>query len=195
MKRTAAKIPKAQSAAFVGEIVRLDSGLRHHVLPVPDAVGAAWQKAKIRRLVGTLNGQAVNRALQSHADGGYFLLLGQDVLRQLGLKRGSRVQAVLGPDPEPDTPEMPAEFALVLAEDAAALARWDTFTPGARRSLIHYVASAKQEPTRIKRALELALKLRTRTLHSDRQRTKTSAKNYRPEGVTEFTERNPEVTE
>ncbi len=180
MKRTAAKIPKAQSASFAGEIVRLDSGLRHHVLPVPDAVGAAWRKAKIRRLVGTLNGQPVNRALQSHADGGFFLLLGQDLLRQLGLKRGSRVQAVLGPDPEPDAPEIPAEFALVLAEDAAARARWESLTPGMQRSLVHYVASAKQEPTRIKRSLELAVKLRTRTLHSDRRRTKTSATNLGP---------------
>lgn len=195
MKRPAPKAPKSHAVAFAGEIVRLDSGLRHHILPVPDAIGDAWRRAKIRRLVGTLNGHAVNRALQSHADGGYFLLLGQDVLRQLGLKRGSRVQATLGPDPEPDAPEIPAEFELVLAEDTAARARWDSLTPGLRRSLVHYVASAKQEPTRIKRSLELALKLRTRTLHSDRMRTKSSASKLASERVTEDTERNPELTE
>ncbi len=168
MKRTAPKGPKTESVSFVGEIVRLDTGLRHHVLPVPDAVGSAWRKAKIRRLVGTLNGQPVKRALQSHADGGFFLLLGQVLLRELGLKRGSRVQVVLGPDPEPEALDIPEEFALVLAQDEAARTRWESLTLGMQRSLAYYVSSAKQEPTRIKRALDLALKLRTRTLHSDR---------------------------
>ena len=150
--------------------MRLDGGARHHIIPVPDAVAAAFKAAKVRRLVGTINGHAIKRALQNHADGGSFLILGQPLLRELGLKRGATARVELKPDPKPDAIEVPAELAVVLAQDEPARARWETFTPGMQRSLSYYVTSAKQEPTRIKRSIELAAKIRTRSLHSDRQK-------------------------
>lgn len=162
-------MPRIATARFVAEIVRLDSGLRHHILPVPEAVAARFKAARVTRLVGTVNGQPIRRALQSDGDGGHFLLFGQDALAELGLRRGSRVAVELKPDPKPATIELPEEFAAALATDDAARTRWATFTPGLQRSLMHWVTSAKQEPTRIRRALELARKIRTRTLHSDRR--------------------------
>ena len=152
---------------FTATVVRLEGGARHHLIPVPDQAAAAFKAAKVRRLVGTVNGQPIKRALQNHADGGSFLILGHPLLRELGLERGATVTVELKPDPTPDAVEMPEELAAVLAQDAAAQARWRTFTAGRRRSLIYYVTSAKQEPTRIKRSLELARKIRTHSLYSD----------------------------
>jgi uncharacterized protein YdeI (YjbR/CyaY-like superfamily) len=63
---------------------------------------------------------------------------------------------------------VPGELLLALAQDPAAQARWDTFPPGRQRSLASYVTSAKTEPTRIKRAVALATKIRTHTLYGDR---------------------------
>lgn len=160
---------KKLTATFTTTVVRLDGGARHHVIPVPDEIAAALKAAKARRLVVTINGKPVKRALQNHADGGSFVLLGQPLLAALGLKRGSAVVIEIGPDPAPDRLEVPDEFALVLAEDAAARERWATFTVGRKRSLLYYVASAKQESTRIKRSLELATKIRTHTLYNDQR--------------------------
>jgi hypothetical protein len=163
-------VAKKLIARFTTTIVRLEGGARHHILPVPDAIAAAFKKAKVRRLIGTINGQPIKRALQNHADGGSFLILGRPLLRELGLKRDAVATVELKPDPKPDAVEMPDELAVALAQDAAARARWATFTPGLQRSLIYYVTSAKQEATRIKRSVELATKIRTRGLYSDRTR-------------------------
>lgn len=156
------------SARFTAEVVRLEEGARYHIVPVPEGFAAEFRAARIRRLICTINGHALKRALQNHADGGSFIILGQPTLAELGLKRGARVAVELRADPQPDALDMPEEFALVLAQDEPARTRWATFTPGRQRSLLHYVASAKQEPTRIKRSLELARKIRNHQLYSDR---------------------------
>jgi hypothetical protein len=164
------RVAKKISARFTATIVRLDGGARHHILPVPDTLAATFKAAKVRRLIGTVDGKPIKRALQSHADGGSFLILGQPLLRELGLKRGAVVDVMLRPDPAPDVVEVPDELLAVLAQDEPARERWETFTPGFQRSLAYYVTSAKQEPTRIKRSLELAKKIRTHSLHSDKLR-------------------------
>jgi hypothetical protein len=152
---------------FTSQVVRLDQGMPFHVLPVPDEIAAAWKKAKVRRLVGTINGFAVNRALMSHADGGSFFIVSREIMKAAGISPKTPAALAFKPDPAPNQPEMPEEFQLVLDQDAAAKKRWDSFTPGRRRSLIVYITGAKTEPTRIKRALELARKIRTHSLYGD----------------------------
>ncbi|MBC8010904.1 MAG: YdeI/OmpD-associated family protein [Burkholderiales bacterium] len=174
-KATAKSVAKKSAAAaadvplrFTTTVVRLDNGMRYHVLPVPDPVVEKILAGPTRRLLATVNGHACKRALQTHADdGGGFLILGLDTLKEAGLKRGSTAVVELRIDPEPDALDMPEVFALVLEQDDAARARWETFTLGRRRSLLHFVTSAKQEATQIKRSWDLAEKIRTHTLYGD----------------------------
>ncbi len=140
-----------------------------HIAPVPAEIASAWKKAKVRRLMGSLNGVPVKRALQNHADGGSFIMLGRPLLKEAGAGSKSAVVFDLGPDPTPDELDVPDEMVAALDQDPEARARWDAFTVGRRRSLLHYVTSAKQEATRIKRAIELTHKLRTYSLSSDVQ--------------------------
>ncbi len=160
---------KVVTDRFVATIVRLDTGMRYHALPVPDDVAAKLKAAGVRRLIATINGHTCKRALQNHADGGSFLIVGMELLKTCGPKKGSTALVTLAPDPEPDELDMPDAFALVLEQDEAALARWNTFPIGRKRSLLHFVTSAKQEATQIKRAWELAEKIRTHTLYSDKR--------------------------
>lgn len=159
--------PRKLTFRFPSSLERLERDPPFPILPVPDDIAAAWKQAKIRRLVGTINGHAIKRALMNHADGGSFLIVSRAIIKAAQI--GSRTPATLefGPDPTPDQLDMPDEFQFVLDDDPAALARWDTFTLGRQRSLVSYITSAKTEPTRIKRSLELALKIRTHTLYGD----------------------------
>lgn len=152
---------------FTARVVLVDQGMRYHALPVPDEIAAAWKKAKIRRLVGTINGHPVNRALMNHAGGGSFFIVSRDLMKTAGL--GLKTPAVLDfkPAPAPANLDIPPEFEAVLNQEPAARARWDTFTTGRQRSLLIYVTGAKTEPTRIKRSLELARKIGTHTLYGD----------------------------
>ena len=70
------------------------------------------------------------------------------------------------PDPTPQAVELGEELTEVLAQEPEAAARFYAMTPGRQRSLAHYVLSAKRVDTRIKRALELAYKIKTNTLNS-----------------------------
>lgn len=162
------------SFRFTSRAVLLDQGMPFHALPVPDDLAAAWEKAKVRRLVGTINGHPVNRALMNHADGGSFFIVSRDLMKEAGI--GLKTPAVLAfhPDPTPEQLDMPEEFQIALNQDDAARARWDTFTVGRQRSLLIYVTGAKTEATRIKRSLDLAQKIRSHSLYGDLLKKKSS---------------------
>ncbi len=128
----------------------------------------------------SLQGITYRRALQNHADGGSYFVLGQDLLKTIGLKLGGQITVELRPDPQPDDTQTPEELLLVLQQAPEALARWQSFTPGRQRSLALYVHTAKQEATRIKRAWELADKIRTHSLYSDRLQSPKSTTRPKP---------------
>ena len=149
------------------KITRSGIGLNAHIVPVPDEVADRLKAARITRLVGALNGHPIRRALKGYADGGSFLIIGLTTLRGMGLSENAVVKVELRPDPNPDDLDIPDEFLIALEQNEEANTRWQSFTIGKQRSLVHYVASAKREETRIKRAIDMVSKIRTRTLHGD----------------------------
>lgn len=152
---------------FTSTVIRLEDGMRYHALVVPDEVADVYEEAGITRVVVSLNGVESRRAIQRKRDGRRLLVLGREVLRQAGADTGDFVRVVMRPDSEPDEVELGEEFAEVLAQDNEARTRWETFPIGRQRSLAYYVTSAKRSDTRLKRALELAEKIRTHTLYGD----------------------------
>ena len=50
---------------------------------------------------------------------------------------------------------MPEELSAVLETDEEATLVFEKLTPGKKRSIIHYIATAKQTDTRISRALKI----------------------------------------
>jgi hypothetical protein len=159
---------KALSFTFKSTLVRSDTGLRQHYLPVPLEYAEAFDLAGIRRVIFKVGQLSWRRALMSNKDGERYVFLGQPILGELGLRLGQSIQVHLSPDPEPDAIDLGEEFEEVLNQDDAAAKRFFSFTPGVQRSLAYYVTSAKRVDTRIKRALELAHKIKTNTLFSDR---------------------------
>jgi hypothetical protein len=161
-------MPRTKELSFSGTVVRLDSGMRYHAVPVPGDIAEKLRASGSRRVLATINGQTFSRGLMNHAEGDSYILLGGDLLKTCGLRVGSKPSVTLAPDPKPDALDMPECFTLVLEQDAEARVRWETFPVGRRRSLLHYILSAKQESTRIRRSWELAEKIRTRSLHGDK---------------------------
>lgn len=148
-------------------VLREQGGMRFHYVPLPNAVGDALREAGARRVVGRISGVPFNRAVQGSAADGYRLVFGLSVLRDAGLALGDTAELAFDPDPKPDAVALPEELEAALETDAAAAARFYAMTPGRRRSLAHHVETAKRAATRERRALDLAEKLRTYTLHGD----------------------------
>jgi Bacteriocin-protection, YdeI or OmpD-Associated len=140
----------------------------HHGLPLPLALTAELKARKLRRLMGTLNGKPFDLAPMGRAgEEEKYLLISRQTLRALKAKAGTSVAVVCQPDETPDEIALPEELLEVFYLEPEAAARFQAMTPGRQRSLAYYVKSAKGVDTRIKRALELAKKLRTHTLYGD----------------------------
>lgn len=153
--------------AFVSPVLRLETGLKQHYLPLPPDIADELWDAGVRRLECTFNGHPIRRAIQGRRDGERYVMLNNALLREIGATLGDLVEVSLRPDPEPDRIDLGEEFTAVLEDDDEAAARFYVMTPGRQRSLASYVTSAKRTETRLKRALEMARKLRTHTLHGD----------------------------
>ena len=163
---------------YTSSLVRL---AHFHVLPVPDKIAMTRKKAGIRRLIGTINGHPIKRALMSHADGGSFLIISRSTIKTTGISFRTNAVMEFRPDPAPHQLDLPEELRLALDQDDAARERWATFTLGRQRSLVSYITSAKTEATRIKRAVELATRIRMHTLYGDLQRKAGPSKPARPD--------------
>lgn len=151
---------------FAGPVLRTDGGMRMHYVPIPAEVDDALSDARI--VVGTLGEVPFRRAVHGRGDGTPKLLFGKAVLKRAGLAFGDTAFVELSAAPDPDAVHLPEELTVALAQDREASARFETFTPGRRRSLGIYVDQAKRPATRERRALELCEKIRTHTLHGDR---------------------------
>jgi len=152
--------------SFQSRVQWLDD-IGYPVVPVP---GEASEQlgTKTNRVLVRINGTEIRRSLQARKTGSPYLVVGKAVQRELGIQLGSELDATIKIDPEPDELDLAAELVEALAQDENAKERWDSFTVGKQRSLNHYGISAKREDTRIRRAVELATKIRTHTLYSDK---------------------------
>jgi hypothetical protein len=147
----------------------LEGGLVQYALELPVDIAEEFIQAKKKRVVGSLNGHPYKRAIQGRKNGRPILILGKRYLKEAGLREGMIVDTIMKADPNPDQIDLPEEFLIVLEQDPAAKKKWDAMTVGARRSYSIYLNSAKREETRIKRSLQLAEKMKTGRLYSDRK--------------------------
>ena len=159
-------LPPAEPESFAAPVLRSESWANYHYVPVPAEVVAALGLSGTRRVVATLNGHVVRRSVVTF-EGNPVLIVGLGLLRDVGVGPGDTVLVDLEADPDPDRVDLGAELEAVLADDPEASERFFGFTPGRQRSTAYYVTSAKRSETRLRRALELAHKLRTFTLYGD----------------------------
>lgn len=138
-----------------------------HYVPIPPDAAEQLIAAGIRRVILDVNGREANRSLHQNRDGEYRLIVGLATLRDLGIKPGEVFVGTLRPDPDPDRVDIPDEFLEALSDHSGARDRFESWTPGKKRSLVSYITQAKREETRWKRAYEMAHKLETYTLHGD----------------------------
>lgn len=153
---------------FRAPVLKFDTGVVQHYLPVPAEFADQLRVMGLTTLECTVNGTVLRRTLYSGRDGDDYVIVGKSVLRSLGVRLGEFVDVQIRPHPDPDHVELGDELREVLELDDEAAERFYTFTPGMQRSLALYVNTAKREATRIKRALEIAEKVRTNTLYGDR---------------------------
>jgi len=161
-------MPNDEEYNFPAPILRLERGMFHHYIPLPDDIADALLASGTRRIVGHINGKKISRAIHRHRDGGRILVVSRRLMSDVGAGLGDLVELSIKSDPNPDHVVIDPALLEALEMDREASDRVNKMTPGQKRSINHYVANAKRLETKMKRALEIAYKLRTRTLSGDR---------------------------
>lgn len=160
---------KEQTFTFIGKIDHFEGTFRNYALFIPpEILEKLPQKGRIR-MEGTLNDFPFNLAIQSAKELGKYFMISNPTLKAIKLKPGMEVK-VTCKIADPEKLEIPEEFAAALDLDDDANAIYQAMTTGLKRSLLHYVNSAKSSETRIKRSLELMEKMKTRQLHAQKHK-------------------------
>ena len=100
---------------------------------------------------GTLNGSTFRATLEPDGQLSHWLRVGGELLEAAGASAGERVAfEIMSVEQEPE-PDVPADLRDALAAAPEARAVWDDTTTLARVDWIHWITSAKQSKTRVKR--------------------------------------------
>ena len=102
-------------------------------------------------VAGTLNGKSFTVMLEPDGKKSHWLKIDDKLLKASGVNYGDLAEfEVMSIAEEPD-PEVPADFRQALTDAPAAMATWEMTTNLSRVDWIHWITSAKQEKTRVKR--------------------------------------------
>ncbi len=144
---------------FESSIVEFQGTFRNYALFIPaDILSKLPQKGRVR-MEGTMNNYPFNLAIQSGKEAGKFFSISAPFMKSAKLKP-RQVVIVNCKIADPEKLEVPEEFSAALELDEIAAKTYHSFTTGMKRSILHYITSAKSSDTRIKRALELMEKFK-----------------------------------
>lgn len=161
----AAVKPKAanekESIWFEGILEKRQTSIGgNHYVRVPAEVSKFFGGGKGRvRVLGTMNGVDVDRALIPDGEGGHEIIVGTDVRKQTKAKEGERVRFEIYRNPAPDEIEIPEELTAAIEMEPEAVRKFAKMTPGMKRNMAYWVNSGKLPETRAKRAVEILRRL------------------------------------
>lgn len=140
----------------------------HHVtvIYIPEEIMDTKPKFRVRA-EGVMNGVTFNLAVQSQKLGFKYFLVSKDLRKKI-IANGQTNIVVIFEWVDADKLDIPEELEAVLNQDDDFKSKFDSFTVGKQRGLVHYITSAKTVDTRIKRSLELAWKVKNNALYSDK---------------------------
>ena len=100
---------------------------------------------------GTIDGHPFSATLEPDGRLSHWLKVPQSLLDAAGIGLNSTVTLEIHPCAQEPEPELPPQFFEVLHASPQAKATWDATTTIARVDWVHWIVSAKQASTRIKR--------------------------------------------
>ncbi|MEO9474057.1 MAG: YdeI/OmpD-associated family protein [Cyclobacteriaceae bacterium] len=123
-------------------------------IPVPDAIAGEFINGNDRRVVCEIEGDKWHAGLMPSTSG-YYILMSQKRVSDLGLKRGDRVVLKLEKDESEYGMDMPEELQVLLDQDEQGSRYFHDLTPGKQRNLIYIVNQVKNPESRLSKALAI----------------------------------------
>jgi hypothetical protein len=100
---------------------------------------------------GTINGHSFQATLEPDGQLSHWLRVSKELREAAGADIGDVVELEIKAAEQEPEPELPSDLLAALAANPEARAVWDGTTTIARLDWIHWITSAKQDKTRVKR--------------------------------------------
>ena len=124
---------------------------------VPVDLRKAWPMWQSRRVFGEINDFAFRTALIPGANGqGFTLIVNKKMQAGAGAGAGETLRIKLAPDLGEVVIDVPAELGKILERDRALKKFFDKISPSMRKGFTNFIADAKTNETRQKRAEAMA---------------------------------------
>lgn len=141
---------------FTAPLQRMQGGMGYMYVEVPfDVEQVFGTKGKVR-VLGTINGVPMDRALMPTRNGAHIIILGGDIRKAAKLhSEGDLVNVECWPHPNPDHVALPEEMVRTFEWMPEMHQAWQRLTPGMQRSMLHWVNSARTAGTKANRLADL----------------------------------------
>ncbi len=120
-------------------------------LILPKRASAKLPTRSTTPVEGMINGVPFQATLEPDGQKSHWLRVNRKLREAAGAKAGHVVTLEIAPPAKDPEPKVPADLRKALAAAPKARALWSTITPVARRYWIHWITSAKQPETRVRR--------------------------------------------
>ncbi len=118
---------------------------------LPKTASAKLPRRGRTTVEGTINGQGFRMTLEPDGQLSHWLPLNRALLEAAGVAIGEPASFVIMPVAREPEPDVPADLEEALAANPKARGVWEDTTTIARLDWVHWITSAKQKKTRVKR--------------------------------------------
>ena len=156
----------SDTASFTAQLSPVDGPMVHHVIHVPEEICSQFRQPKGSiRILCSIAGKPEFPCALNPRNSGYIIIASKALIKAHQLSPGTPFIVSIRKDVN-DGLLMPEELEEVLEQDEWAGSLFDKLLPGHKRGLIYYVRTGQSAETRIKRAFEIAEKLKSGKIHS-----------------------------
>jgi hypothetical protein len=142
-----------QPVTFQTRILQGDGSLFLHFIEVPIEIAESLFTKFPARAIITIHENSFHGGLLRRKDGFYLVQMGKATLKKIKASYQDLVELNIEPDQTTYGYELPEEMEALLEQDEDGRKTWEALNPGMKRSLLHYVNSAKSIDVRIKRSI------------------------------------------
>jgi hypothetical protein len=144
-----------QTFTFKTRILKGDGSLSLHFIEVPIEIAESLFDKFPARAIITIHDATFHGGVLRRKDGYYLIQMGKATLKKIKAIHNDLVEVKIEPDQTTYGYELPEEMEALLEQDEDGRKIWEALNPGMKRSLLHYVNSAKSIDVRIKRSIHI----------------------------------------
>lgn len=127
---------------------------RYHIL-VDKELGDPFVEGDNRRILCSINGNKPYQCALMRIEGGYYILVNNQMRKKLGIDEGDKVTVTIEKDHSEFGHDVPESFQVLLDQDDEGRPYFEQLTKGKQRSLIYLVKKVKNIDSQLAKGLAI----------------------------------------